>query len=212
MTTVTSSVQSALSAQPYTAARFVTLTLPGYTFRAWTGIGSKTLNGNVYVGAGSLGDISPISDRSDLSAQKIQMTLTGLDPSLHADVVNYLHQGAPVEIIEAQMDQDGNVVPNSYDILVGEVDVMSMELGETLSVIVQVDNLLSMMFRGPDGHRRTGIDQQTLFSNSGSPDLGLSYVGNLLMNIPWGVNWRITSKTGGTSAGSGAAVPQPITD
>lgn len=212
MTTVTSNVQAALSAQPYTMARFVTLTLPGYTFRVWTGLGSKTLNGNVYTGAGSLGSISPITDTSDLSAQRIQLALTGLDTSLQSTVQNFLHQGSPVEIAEVQMDQDGNIVPNSYDVLIGEVDVMSMELGETLTISVTVDNLISMMFRGPDGHRRTATDQQTLFPNSGVPDLGLQYVGNLLMNIPWGVNWRITTKTGGTSAGSGAAVPQPITN
>jgi len=212
MTTVTSGVQSALSAQPYTMARFVTLILPDYTFRVWTGLGSKALNGNVYIGGGSLASISPISDRADLSAQKIQLSLTGLDTSLMAEVVNYLHQGAAVEIIEAQTDQDGNVVPDSYDILVGEIDTMQTELGDTMSVSVTVDNLLSLMFRGPDGHRRTAIDQEILFPNSGAPDLGLQYVGNLLMNIPWGVNWRITSKTGGTSAGSGAAIPQPITD
>ena len=198
MTTVTGAVQTALSANPYIMARFLSIAFPDYTARLWTGVGPFTLLGDVYTGMGSLGSIAPVTDKSDLSAQRIQMSLTGLDPALMADVRNYLHQGSTVQIIEAQLDQDLNVVPDPYVIFIGEVDVMSASLGETMTITCQADNFISFIFRGPDGHRQTAADQIALFTG----DLGLNFCASTITDIPWGSKGSVATSSGSSGGGT----------
>lgn len=215
MTDVTSGVQTALAASPYLPARFVTLTLPDYTVYLWSGVGTKVYNGNTYEGAGALGSINPITEKAatpaGIDSQRLQLSLSGLDTRLAQEARNYLHPGSTVEIVEAMLDATGAIISDAYDVFVGEVDTMPFVLGETLTISLICENFMSFAFRGPNGRYRTANDQQEIFPNSGSPDLGLQYNANLLPDIPWGVKSSITRKVGGTSAGSSAAVPQPVT-
>lgn len=188
MTTLTAGVQAAIIAEIYRPARFVTITFPGLLFRVWTGIGTFTIDGNDYTGAGSLGNIAAITDTATdgvntFNAQRLALTLSGLDPSLAAGLRLANHQGSPVEIIEALLDSNGAVIDDDYAIFNGEVDTMSMTLGDTLTINVQCENYISFLFRGPDGRRRTTADQEDLFPG----DKGLEFDGNLPVDIPWGV-------------------------
>lgn len=194
MTTVTPAVATALSANPYVMVRFVTFTFPGYTARLWTGIGPKVYDGNTYTGTGNLGTIGPITDDVSLVAQRLQLTLSGVDASLMAECMDYLHQGTPVTILEAMMDQDGAITADPYSVFAGEIDTMYGTLGETLTITVIVDNFISFIFRGPDGHRRTAADQEAIFSG----DVGLAFAAKLILDIPWGV-------AGGSIGTAGAA-------
>jgi hypothetical protein len=201
MTSLTSAVQTAIVSDVYQTARFVTISFPGNIFRMWSGIGPFTLGGNVYQGAGSLGTLGTITDTttdgvSTFNSQRLTMSLSGLDTTLAAQVNSIDHQGSPVEIIEAQIDSTGAVIPNSYDIFLGEVDTMAISLGATLDIAVQCENYLSFAFRGPDGRRRTTADQEDLFPG----DKGLEFDGSLPPDIPWGI-------AGGATIPSASATP-----
>lgn len=209
--TMTPAAVTALSAVPYKEHRFIKVTLPTYTAAFWTGPGDVVVSGTTYHGVGSIGSAGPITDNSDLAAQRLQLQLSWLDTSLWAEVKDISHQGSPVEIMIAQLDGGDVIIPNPYDVFVGEVDTMSGTLEKYLTITVNAENFLSFMFRGPDGHRRTAQDQQFLFPNSGVPDLGMQFVANQLDNIPWGVQSSVTKKEGGTSSGSAAAARLPVT-
>lgn len=203
MSDYTPQVEAAMSASPYIMARFVSFFFADVTVRLWTGVGPFVLGLETYTGMGDLGSIAPISDKSDLSAQRIQITISGLDPINMAELRDYMHQGTPVEIYEAQLTQDLEVVPDPYLIFVGEVDVMGAALGETMTISAQIDNFLSFIFRGPDGHRETAADQIALFPG----DLGLNYCASVITDIPWGrINTLSASSAGGGQAHSATYV------
>jgi len=211
MTDMIEAQKQALIANPYRQARFVTIEFPDYTMRAWTGVGTRTLDGEEFTGVGRLGSIAPITDRADLSSQRLSLTLSGLESTYSAEVQQYVVQGSPVRIVQAQIDDNDQIIAGSFEIFYGEVDTPSETFGDTYTISLQVENYLSFMFRGPDGRRRTGADQEQIFNNSGDPDHGFQFVGYLLMSIPWGVKSSITQKTGGTSSGMYSATNQAIT-
>ena len=199
MTILDATTQTAVAANPQIFARFVSIFFSGFTARMWTGVGPFTLLGNVYTGFGSLGSIAPISDKSDITSQRIQIQLSGLESSLMSQLVDFTQQGADVEIIEAQLSLDGAVVGTPYFIFKGEIDTMSGQIGETLTITVQAENYISFIFRGPDGHRQTAADQEALFTG----DLGMAYAASVIPAIPWGANENVTvyNSAGGTPFG-----------
>jgi hypothetical protein len=64
-----------------TPAIFVSLTFQSGVFYVWNGIGNYVLNGNTYTGVGTLGKISAIQEGSDVEAQGLTVTLSGIGTS-----------------------------------------------------------------------------------------------------------------------------------
>lgn len=204
MTVLTGPTVTATQANPQSFARFVSLYFSGFTARMWTGVGPFTLGGNVYTGFGSLGSLTPISDRSDLTAQRIQLQITGLESTLMSQLVDYTQQGAQIQIFEAQLDLNGAVVGAAYLIFGGQIDTMSAQLGETMTITIQAENYISFIFRGPDGHRETAADQEALFSG----DHGFSFAASVIPAIPWGANSDVTiTSSAGGFASADTSVP-----
>lgn len=210
MTTVTSAVRDALKAQPYRCHRAVRIQFPGYDFKVWDGSGPKTISGQSYTGAGTLGAISPIADNSvdgvrGPVAERIELTLSGLplSASLITELKDFQHQGAAVSVLEAHFDAAGALVADPYSIFEGQVDTMHYELGDKgLTITVIAENFLAYMFRGPDGRRRGDSDQQELFSG----DVAFAFQGKLTPNIPWGspTNNQLLDKV---ASASGSGLP-----
>ena len=64
-----------------TPAIFVSLTFQSGVFYVWNGIGNYVFNGNTYTGVGTLGKISAIQEGSDVEAQGLTVTLSGIGTS-----------------------------------------------------------------------------------------------------------------------------------
>ena len=116
MTTMTSGAATATTAVPYKEQRFITISLPSYTANFWTGPGDIVVNGKTYTGVGAIGSAGPISDNSDLSAQRLQLSLSWIAPHVWDQVKNIAHQGSPIEIIVAQIDGSDVIIQDPYDV------------------------------------------------------------------------------------------------
>lgn len=181
--TYTPAALAALEGAPYHEEAFVKIVFPSYTLRCCSLLRPYTLDGETYDGVGTVGSISVISESADVSADPITLTLSGLQPSLVSALQDFAHQGSLVTIKIAQFDASGVLIPDPITPFVGTVDTMSWALGNTMSVSVQADSYLRLLFRGPDGHRRMAADQEAIFPS----DFGLGFAASLVDNMPWGV-------------------------
>lgn len=178
----TAGAAAALVGDVYREEVFVKIEFPSYTLRCSSLLRPYPLDGETYDGLGTLGTISAISESADVSADPITLTLSGLDTSLVSELQDFHHQGSPVTIKVAFFDANGVLIPDSVTVFVGIVDTMSWTLGDTMSISVQADSYLRLLFRGPDGHRRMAADQEAILG-----DTGLEYAAQLVDNVPWGV-------------------------
>lgn len=80
--TVPAAILSALAqpeVQPFYA---IEIDLDSGPLRLWTGIGPRTINGDVYTGGGSLMAISGLEEVADLSAKNITLSLSGMSEDI----------------------------------------------------------------------------------------------------------------------------------
>lgn len=188
MTDITDAVRVAVQGQPYRCQRAVRIQFPTYDCKVWDGIGLKTISGQVYKGIGSVGAISAVSDTSfdgmrGPVADRVELTLSGLETRLADELRDFQHKGSAVSILEAHFDSNYEVISDPYSIFEGQVDTMSLVLGDNLTIKLIADNFLSYMFRGPDGRRRGDSDQQEIFSG----DVGFVFQSTLTNSINWGI-------------------------
>lgn len=181
--TYTAAADAALTADVYRAAIFVKIVFPSYTFRVSSLVRDYTLGGELYIGAGSLGSMSVVSENADMTADPVEFTLSGIDASVASSLRDFAHQGSVVTAQLALFDINDAIIPDPVTFFVGAVDVMSMVLADTLTITVRADSFLRLGFRGPDGHRRMQADQEKIFVG----DLGLEFAPQLANTVPWGV-------------------------
>ena len=131
--TLTAAVDTELG-QATTAPRwFVKIEFANGDVRLWTGIGPKTLFGEVYTGTGRLGRIEPIRETQGLVASGVQMSPliipTADQPDAIDDILNIAlienYQGRPVTIWQVQIDHaTGDVIPDGFLRFRGALDIM----------------------------------------------------------------------------------------
>ncbi|GAB4527864.1 MAG: hypothetical protein Tsb0010_10600 [Parvularculaceae bacterium] len=184
----------------------VKIQFPGFTARVHSYAGELTHNAETYVGAGELVTISPLTSQTELVAETVDLTLSGVDPTLIAEAKDVLHQGSPVEIFFAYLDPaTGAFVTTPQTVFVGEVDTETISIapptgeGEAKAVIsLRAESALRRLFRR-NVRRRTDEDQNQLFAgdrfNEFVPDLAGPF------------NWGRPDPAGGVTraAGGGGA-------
>lgn len=82
--------------QPYYA---VELKLDGGDVRLWTGLGEKTIDGDVYTGSGNLLNIDGLDETSDLGARNAVLTLSGVPPQIVSLALQEPYQRRRVKIM-----------------------------------------------------------------------------------------------------------------
>lgn len=154
-------------------------TLP-YNFPADVGDGSGA---QTWTGTGYLGSINAIGETTDLAAQGVSLTLTGVDAGLVSTVLGEQYQGKPCQIWYCPLNPDnGQLVGVPIRIFAGRIDTMDIEVGETASITLTAESRLIDFFR-PRVSRYTDAEQQARFPG----DLGLQYVNSLQdKQIVWG--------------------------
>lgn len=158
----------------------------GGDVRAWTGVGDLTFNSEVYVGTGLLGAISDIQESSDLQANGVTFTLSGIPSTMISLALNQVRQGMNAQIWFGALDlTTGALVSAPYELFTGFTDVPSIdEGGETASISVTAENRLIDLNRAR-ARRYTGEDQAITYP----ADLGFEFVPALQdREIIWGRN------------------------
>jgi hypothetical protein len=170
----------------------------------WTGYGELEANGNTYLGAGQLVNISSVEETTEIEAKGATITMSGIPSSFLTLALTEPYQGRSCRIyfglwlsnsqLSTESDQvittenlfnfqlEGN---NKYfaEIFSGELDQMSIfEQGSTATVSVTAENVLIKLER-PVVRRFTNEDQKSRFA----ADKGLEFVAGLQdKEVFWG--------------------------
>lgn len=157
----------------------------------WNGIGNLVVNGITYVGAGTLLSIGGIAESSELQANGINVTLSGITDPLLAKARDVDYQGREAKVLLGAMDASNGVINNPVVIFSGFMDTMVInDSSETATIQVAVENRL-IEFERTRVRRYTAEDQKIDYPN----DKGLEFVAEMAeKEIIWG---RSTASIGG---------------
>lgn len=160
---------------PFYAVEFDFDTAP---VRFWTGYGDRTIEGNTYLGAGSLIGISGLEEVSDLSAKSATISLTGVPPELVSLALQEPYQNRGCRILFGVTNVDDVV-----EVFGGFMDVMTIEdSGDTSTISLTVESKLVQLER-PKIRRYTHESQQARYPG----DTFFSFVADLQdKEVVWG--------------------------
>lgn len=166
----------------------------------WTGIGDLTFNSKTYTGLGDLISLSPITETSDVSAEGLSITLTGVKPSLVTIAKSHEYQGRTIECYLGAFDDNASLIADPVLIFSGFMDVMTInESGETSTINIAAENKL-IQFEKTKVRRYTAEDQKI----DHPTDKGFEFVTAIVQKeIIWGRptftgSFTVTTNDGGT--------------
>ena len=176
--TIPSAILTALTqpeVQPFYAVEFMFDTAP---VRLWTGYGDRTIDGETYLGAGSLLNISGLEEAGDMSAKGVSVTLSSLPASLISLAWQEPFMRRKARILFGVQNVDDFVeVFSGY---MNEMPIEDSAEGGTISVLI--DSKIVETERSRD-IRYTHESQQTLYPG----DTFFSYVADLAdKEVMWG--------------------------
>ncbi len=117
---------------------------------------------NSYTGIGNLGSVSSISESSNLQADGIQLTLSGIATGVISAAFEKA-QGRDATIWLGLFDSDYVVIADPSIIFKGLIDNASIAIGETGTIQLNVENRM-IEWQRPKIKRYTNEEQQAGFS------------------------------------------------
>lgn len=169
--TITAAANNQATADQLTIITLAELSFASGYVRAHTGVGDIIFNGNTFLGVGAYGGISGVREGSNLEAEKITATLTGVDPAFISLALNEQYQGRSASFWIGFLNAAGQLIANPVLVFGGRIDTMNIQLGNKGTVTVSVINKLADWAK-PKVRRYNDADQQARFPG----DLGLQYV------------------------------------
>ena len=188
---LTTGMQSAVIADLVRPITLVQCAFGSGNLNLWSGIGDLTVDSVDYVGAGSLLSIGEIAETSELSANGITVTLSGVTSPLLSKARDEDYQGRELKVLLGAMDAANGVISDPVVVFSGFMDTMVInDGGETATIQVTVENRL-IEFERTRVRRYTAEDQKIDYPT----DKGLEFVAEMAeKEIIWGRN---TVATGG---------------
>ena len=178
---ITSLVETALSAEVIEPFFAIELLFDSAPIRLWTGVGDATIDGNNYIGTGTLLEISSVEETSQLAVRGATITLSGMNSEVISLALQSSYQGRVCNIYFGVVD--GNTYSGLTEIFSGYMDEMNIDEGpEFGSIELKVENKLIDLERARVRRYTSGY-QKSKYPN----DKGLDFVEDLQdKDIVWG--------------------------
>lgn len=180
---LTSSMQTAVTADLVRPIILVECAFDSGDLNLWNGIGTLTVSSTDYVGAGTLLAIGEIAESSELQANGITVTLSGITDPLLAKARDEDYQGRELTVKLGAMDSSNGVISSPVTVFSGFMDTMVInDSSETATIQIAVENRL-IEFERTRIRRYTAEDQKIDYPN----DKGLEFVAEMAeKEIVWG--------------------------
>lgn len=167
--------------------------LSGHLY-VWTGIGTLTWNSHSWLGVGTFGGVSAITQTADLAAENITLSLSGIPSDLVAAAIDECRQHFSVDVYLGFLDSAGAVVVDPIRAFAGRMDVPTIQDGgDTATISITAENPLIDLKRASE-RRYTHDDQQIDFPG----DKGFQYVPAIQ---EWNGVWGKAGPTGNPTSG-----------
>lgn len=179
---LTSGVQTAIEAtqvQPFLL--FEGLFSSGYV-RMWSGYGDIVWDARTWTGVGSLMGISAVQETSEIQANGITVTMSGIPSDLISLALQESEQGKSGKVYLGFLDESG-VIADPTMIFEGKLDIPAIqEDGETSTISVTYESRLINLQRSRES-RFTNEEQQREYPE----DLGCEFVPAMKeVTLTWG--------------------------
>ena len=193
MRTITTAALAALVAPTVQPVYLVACGFTSGIDYLWTGSGTVAWNGQDWSGQGDLLGVSSITQTSDLSAEGITISLSGINPANVSSTISDVATYVTVDIYLGFLS-GGAIIANPVHVFSGHLDVPTIQDdGDTATISISAENDLLILGRS-SMRRYTNDDQQILFPL----DTGFQYVPVVQA---WKGNWG-TTDGGKTVSGS----------
>ena len=175
---LTSAFDAAIQQDEVHPVMIVKVNTSGGDVRAWSGIGDLTYDSETYIGTGTFGGVSTQSERVDLSATGVTLSLSGIPDYLVSTALGQVQQGRLCQVWMALLNTTtGALIADPYELFAGFSDVTILtEQAETATIAIQAENRLIDLERARI-RRYTDEDQRSDSANSG--DKGFEFVPGL---------------------------------
>lgn len=188
---LTSGMQTAATADLVRPIFLVQMAFPSANLNMWSGIGDLTVDSVDYVGAGNLLSVSDVTESTEVRANGVRLSLSGVSSALITKARDEDYQGRELKILLGAMDASNSVIADPVVVFSGFMDTMTInDAGETAVISVTAENRL-IEFEKTRVRRYTAEDQKIDYPN----DKGLEFVAELSeKEIVWG---QSSSTSGG---------------
>lgn len=180
---MTPAYEAAIEDQHLRPCLFFEGQFPSGTLRLWTGIDDVDWNGETWTGAGGLIGVSEIDETTEVVANGITVTLSGVPVENVALAINDAQQGLAGKIWIGLLDGNREVIADPVQAFVGRLDVPTITDGaETCTISVTYESRLIDLQRTREF--RYTHEGQKLFD---AADRGFEFVTSLQdKEITWG--------------------------
>jgi hypothetical protein len=160
---------------PFYAVEFDFDTAP---VRFWTGYGDRTIEGETYLGAGSLIGVGGLEEVGDLSAKSATISLSGVPPEIVSLALQEPYQNRACRILFGVVD-----VADVIEVFGGFMDTMNIQdSGDSSIITLTVESKLVQLERAKE-RRYTHESQQSRYPG----DTFFSFVSDLQdKEVVWG--------------------------
>ena len=201
---LTSGMQTASTADLVRPIFLVQMAFPSANLNMWSGIGDLTVDSVDYVGAGNLLSVSDVTESTEVRANGVRLSLSGVSSALITKARDEDYQGRELKILLGAMDASNSVIADPVVMFSGFMDTMTInDAGETAVISVTAENRL-IEFEKTRVRRYTAEDQKIDYPN----DKGLEFVAEMAeKEIVWGRGTPVPGGGGGRGGGPGDDFP-----
>lgn len=130
------------------------------TIRLWNGIGNLTVDGEEYLGAGTLLQVDPAQETGEIEATNATFQMSGIQESDISIALQEDYQGRPCRILLGLFDSAGTLISDTIRMFSGRMDVMTInDDPEKPTITMTAENDFIRLTRSKP-RRRTHEDQQ----------------------------------------------------
>jgi hypothetical protein len=201
--TMTTGMQAAVCAPNLYPALFVAMQFATDTVYLWSGQGNVTWNSMNFLGIGTLGSISTISEDSTVEAKGIVLTMSGIPSGMVSEILTETRVLGTVNVWLGLFTPAGVLIADPIQAYQGKMDQPSIEDdGDTCSISLNVENVLVDLNR--ECYRRycdadQQIDLAATLTRLGMPsntvDTGFTHVPMIQeLQVFWGSTPRGTNQ------------------
>lgn len=161
-------------------------------------------NGNLWLGAATVGTITPAAEAGVIQAPSFTLALSGIPSDLVQEALGQCGPNQPVKIWFGALTDAGEVIADPTMMFGGLMDVPTIKPGAATSTISITVETRAARFKSPRVRRYTDDDQQSMYPG----DRGFAGVNGTLSPFTWGGSPAAGSAAGGGYGGSyGSTTP-----
>ena len=141
----------------------------------WSGNGNLVYDSDTYIGVGTLGGVSQVEEKTDLTATGVTFTLSGIPSALISTALGQVQHGRTCQMFLALLNTSTSaIIDDPYELFTGFTDVTILtEQHDTATISIQAENRLVDLER-PRIRRYTDEDQKS--GTGDSADVGFEFV------------------------------------